>query len=221
MATEHPAEVDQQTFAGIRGVTAPMVCRWKKRGLLVMSEDGKRVKVAESIAQLNALLHPGRGGDRSRPGASPGAKPAKAAASDAAAPAAEDYSAWMAREKAATAQIAELKLAEQAKTLVNREAAAMAYAKRAAAARAELQALPRRLASLICTDAAAAERAAAAKIRDICTALADPAFAADVVLVASATLQDLRAALTAASTSPEALAAALPRLRALCEALPA
>lgn len=47
-------EMDQKGFAAIRGVDAAMVTRWKRTGLIVMTADGQRVKVAESMARLDA-----------------------------------------------------------------------------------------------------------------------------------------------------------------------
>lgn len=65
MTALHANEVSQKDFAAIRGVSEPMVSRWKAKGRLVMTEDGQRVCVAESVALLERTLDPARGGDRS------------------------------------------------------------------------------------------------------------------------------------------------------------
>ena len=109
-------ELSQKDFAALRGVSEPMVVKWKRKGRLVMSEDGKRVRVAESIALLEATRDPGRGGDRT-------GKAAAAPQGAASAPVPPDgsdlnYQREAARDKRASAMQRELELAEKAGALV-------------------------------------------------------------------------------------------------------
>lgn len=111
-----PTELSQKDFAALRGVSEPMVVKWKRKGRLVMTDDGKRVRVAESIALLESTRDPGRGGDRT-------GKPAGAphSASGAQAPLESgdlSYQREAARDKRASAMQRELELAKDAGALV-------------------------------------------------------------------------------------------------------
>ena len=139
LPNEVPAEVNQAEFAAIRGVKPPLVTRWKQRGLLVMSDDGQRVRVAESIARLDANLHPGRGGDRTgRQRAASGRESSQGL-----------YSIEAAREKRASAQLKELELAKAAQKVVDAALAREATLKRVQAAKALWRKMPRRLAPVL------------------------------------------------------------------------
>jgi hypothetical protein len=56
-----PAEVTRAQFARLRRMDMSYVCRLAKKGRLVLTADGKRVKVAESIALLGATEDPTQG----------------------------------------------------------------------------------------------------------------------------------------------------------------
>ena len=111
-----PAELSQKEFAALRGVSEPMVVKWKRKGRLVMTEDGKRVRVAESIALLEATRDPGRGGDRT--GKPPITPPGGAGATVPADNGDLSYQREAARDKRASAMQRELELAEKAGALV-------------------------------------------------------------------------------------------------------
>lgn len=61
-----PAEVTRAQFARLRRMDMSYVCRLAKKGRLVLTADGKRVKVAESIALLGATEDPTKDGVRER-----------------------------------------------------------------------------------------------------------------------------------------------------------
>lgn len=131
-----PAGITQSAFAARRGVSEPMVSRWKRRGLLVLDADGKVLEAA-SNARLDAFLDPGRGGDRTgrqRAPAAPQAPhgatgPASATGPTSAAQAGGDglsaldddrlnYQREAARDKRASAIQREMEIAKEAKTLL-------------------------------------------------------------------------------------------------------
>lgn len=165
-------EVNQKDFAALRGVKPPMVTRWKQRGLLVMSADGERVLVAESIARLDATLHPGRGGDRTGKPAAPVVVVDRVPLDPV-----DDRASYVvnaSREKLARAQLAELELAERAGKVLDASASAGTMAKLVSQAKALLLALPRRLAPAVtlATDVAVVERLLGDEMRKACDALA-------------------------------------------------
>jgi hypothetical protein len=127
-----------------------LVTRWRKAGKLVMSADGKRVCVRESLARLKLSLDPARGGNRAASGASRSiAAPASPAARIAdPAPAMGDlnYQREAARDKRASAQQRELELAKSAGELVEVAAVQHRIADHARAALDFLAARRRRLA---------------------------------------------------------------------------
>ena len=118
--------ITQAEFAARRGVSGPLVSKWKAKGLLVLDATG-RVLEHESNARLAAALDPGRGGDRTgrqRPSAAPnpatlptGAQPSGQAAQD---PDADrlSYQREAARDKRASAMQRELELARDAGELL-------------------------------------------------------------------------------------------------------
>ena len=165
-------EVNQKEFAALRGVKPPLVTRWKQRGLLVMSADGERVLVAESMAKLDATLHPGRGGDRTGKPATPVVVVDRVPIDPI-----DDRASYVvnaSREKLARAQLAELELAERAGKVLDAGAAADAVAKLAGQAKALMLAMPRRLAPALtlATDVAVVERLLGDEMRKACDALA-------------------------------------------------
>lgn len=181
------SEVTQAEFAAIRGVQPPMVTRWKQRGLLVMNADGTRVRVAESMASLDASLHPGRGGDRTGRQRSAGGTPASAAPSSVSGGAPGDfdakgyYSVEAAREKRASAQLKELELARAAGEVVLAAEARDATMRRVQAAKATMLALPRRMSPSLAleSDPDTIERLLRAAMREVFAALAGGTDAAD------------------------------------------
>lgn len=112
------AGILQSEFAARRGVSEPMVSRWKKKGYLVLDDDGK-VLEAESNARLDAMLDPGRGGDRTGKAAnSATTPPASDARGDQADAGDLNYQREAARDKRASARQRELELAKSAGELV-------------------------------------------------------------------------------------------------------
>src|SRR5689334_4941147 len=104
-----PAEVStQREFAQLVNRDPGLVNRWMFAGKLVLSEDGERIRVRESIDRLGAELHPGRGGDRVN------GKSRIGMAGDPDADSRGDYTTEAAREKRASAQLKEIELAERA-----------------------------------------------------------------------------------------------------------
>lgn len=182
------SEVTQAEFAAIRGVQPPMVTRWKQRGLLVMNADGTRVRVAESMASLDASLHPGRGGDRTgRQRSAGGTTPASAAPGSVSGGAPGDfdakgyYSVEAAREKRASAQLKELELARAAGEVVLAAEVRDATMRRVQAAKATMLALPRRMSPSLAleSDPGTIERLLRAAMREVFAALAGGTDAAD------------------------------------------
>lgn len=179
-------EMTQAEFAALRGVSAPMVTKWKAQGRLVLSPDGKRVCVAASIARLESTRDPARGGDRT-------AKPATAAQGGAGQPAGGQgapagltatvvpaaaliYTDEAAREKRAKAQLAELELAKLAGELVAARAVDALMFGLARAGREAVLALPDRLATVLAaeSDAAVVHAKLLAECRKVCAAMATP-----------------------------------------------
>jgi hypothetical protein len=61
-----PGEVTRAQFARLRQMDLSYVCRLAKKGRLVLTPDGKRVRVAESIALLGQTEDPSKDGVRER-----------------------------------------------------------------------------------------------------------------------------------------------------------
>lgn len=53
-----PAELSLTEFARLRGIKGSYVTQLKKEGRLVLTDDGKRVRVAESIALIESTRNP-------------------------------------------------------------------------------------------------------------------------------------------------------------------
>lgn len=62
--------VSKSDFARLRGVTPAMVTKWIKQGRVVLTEDGKRVVAAPSLARIEQQRDPSRGGVGGRPAGS-------------------------------------------------------------------------------------------------------------------------------------------------------
>lgn len=57
-----PAELTRTEFARLRGIKPSYVTQLAKDGRLVLTDDGKRVRVAESIARIEATRDPAKQG---------------------------------------------------------------------------------------------------------------------------------------------------------------
>lgn len=75
-----PAELSLTEFARLRGIKGSYVTQLKKEGRLVLTDDGKRVRVPESIARIEATRDPAMAGVAERHAAN---RLAKAGGSDA------------------------------------------------------------------------------------------------------------------------------------------
>lgn len=150
-------EVSQAAFAKIRGVSAPMVCRWKQAGRLAMSEDGTRVMVRESMELLDSSLDPARGGDRSV-GDAPRSLPPPGAQQDAAAYARGNrgdrggYQDAARSEKIERTAILKLERMEREGSLVLRSMVESEAQTRATQAREALISIPDRLCSQLAAE---------------------------------------------------------------------
>ena len=169
--------MNQKEFAALLGKSEPMVVKWKQKGRLVMTDDGKRVRVAESVARINAGHDPGRGGDRTARLASPaGGTSASPLAPPAVAGAALplNYQDEAARDKRASARQRELELAERAGALVPAERVEQRIADKVRAVVDLLASSRRRLAPALAieADARQVEQILAERDREFCTKVA-------------------------------------------------
>lgn len=167
-----PTELSQKGFAALRGVSEPMIVKWKRKGRLVMTDDGKRVRVAESIALLESTRDPGRGGDRT--GKAAGATHSAAGAQAPLEGGDLSYQREAARDKRASARQRELELAEKAGALVAAEAVEHRIAGLVRAAVDQLASSRRRLAPALAieSDARLVEQILADRDREFCTKVA-------------------------------------------------
>lgn len=183
----------QAEFATMRGVSAPMVSKWKAQGRLVLTADGKRVCVAASIARLEATRDPARGGDRTGKAATAVQGGASQPAGGQVIPAAVPpnpvlvYTDEAAREKRARAQLAEMELAERAGELVLAAKVDALMFGLARAGREAVLALPDRLATVLAaeSDPAAVHAKLLAECRKVCAAMAAPGVAAQAQAAAA------------------------------------
>lgn len=178
---DHAPEMNQKEFAALLGKSEPMVVKWKHKGRLVMTDDGKRVRVAESVARINASHDPGRGGDRTlRPVSSPPPPASGASALSPGLPAAPgaalplNYQDEAARDKRASARQRELELAERAGAVVAAERVEHRIAGLVRAAVDLLASSRRRLAPALAIegDARQVEQILAERDREFCTKVA-------------------------------------------------
>lgn len=131
-------------YAVHRGVSTRMVGKYRAAGHLVLHEDG-RIVVHASDDKLARVLHPTKGGDRSKT-----AKPPREGDSlPRRSPPGEriDLAAETARERRAKADLAELELAAKRRELVARTDVDSLVRGLAVAAREALLALPGRIAA--------------------------------------------------------------------------
>lgn len=159
MVNPAPATLSQKEFAVLLGISPPMVTKHKQAGRLVMDEDNpKLVRVAESIAAINAWKDPARGGDRTGKAETDSPRVASPAVSAAARTSSGEavgqggdadrlnYNAQAARHKLAEAQRSELMLAREAGELVNKAERDAAEFGRARAAREAVMSIADRIA---------------------------------------------------------------------------
>lgn len=179
----HAREVNQKEFAALIGKSEPLISRWKGQGRLVMTEDGQRVRVAETVAKLNATIDPARGGDRTVRAAAPAPLATSTAGAGATTPAAPsipddpddlNYQREAARDKRASARQRELELAERAGALVAAQAVEHRIAGLVRAAVDQLASSRRRLAPTLAieSDARKVEQILAERDREFCTKVA-------------------------------------------------
>ncbi|THF61411.1 hypothetical protein E6C76_20225 [Pseudothauera nasutitermitis] len=152
----HP-ETTFKAFAEIIGCRPSYVTELRKSGRLVLTDDGRAVRVAESIARIEATRDPSRAGVAERHAAQRGA-PLATVGDDAPGgdvpeePDTEgnpDYQLWKARRERAAALREEMRLAEEAKEYLRRGDAAAVVAEAFVMLRAGLEALPDNLAPVV------------------------------------------------------------------------
>lgn len=180
-----PPAMTQAEFAKLRGVSEAMVSRWKAKGLLVFTVEG-RVNVPASMDLLGRMLDPARGGNRAARRVDSEERrvsPAAPATGVAAPPALwpqeggadkANYNVEAARERRAKAQLAELELAEKAGALVPAGDVEALFFDRVRAARDLFAQIGRRLAPDLAleTDPSKIEARLNAEYRAVCAALA-------------------------------------------------
>lgn len=192
MVNPVPDTLSQKEFAVLLGISPPMVTKHKQAGRLVMDRaNPKLVRVAESIAAINAWKDPARGGDRTGKTATdqpllappPGAMPAAVAVEPAGHGADADrlnYNVQAARHKLAEAQRSELMLAREAGELVSKADRDSAEFGRARAAREAVMSIADRISVRVAaeTDAHKCHGIIEAECRRVCDMLATGAVAA-------------------------------------------
>lgn len=165
----HPATATFSEFASLHGCTKPYVTALRKAGRLVLTDDGKKVRVAESLARIEATRDPAMaavaarhaqergaalaGVPSSTPAAtSPGLAPPPPADDDAFDGGDEgnpDYQRWKARKERAAALREELRLGEEAGDLVRIADAVAVAAQAFTSVRTAFEALPDSIASTL------------------------------------------------------------------------
>lgn len=147
-------------FAGIARVRASYVTRLKADGRLVLTEDGKQVRVAESLQRIQATRDPGKAGVAARHAAARGAQVGEGAGGGAiappapnGAPAADDpargeaegeqgYQHWRARNERAKALASERENAIAEGKLLAASEVEAAIASAATTLRGRMESLP-------------------------------------------------------------------------------
>ncbi len=160
----HPATATFTEFAAIHGCVKSHVTALRKAGRLVLTDDGKRVRVAESLARIEATRDPAMAAVAARHAEQRGAELVRAPAdASPAAPRVEpddeafdggdegspDYQRWKARKERAAALREELRLGEEAGDLVRRADAVAIVAQAFTSVRTAFEALPDSIASTL------------------------------------------------------------------------
>lgn len=151
-----PDTLGFKAFAEHIGCRPSYVTELKKAGRLVLTDDGRAVRVADSIARIDATRDPSRAAVADRHAAERGA-PLTTSGSDPAAPGGEGAAAndpaddddpdpkfqhWKARRERAAALREEIKLGEESKDYLRRADAAAVVGNAFVMLRTSLEALP-------------------------------------------------------------------------------
>lgn len=159
----HPEIAPFKTFASIIGCRPSYVTELRKAGRLVLTEDEKAVRVAESIARIEATRDPAMKAVSDRHAAARGAELATAAPAgepgkqgdesldneDDAETGSPDFQMWKARKERAVALREELRLGEEAKELIRRIDAVAVVSNAFVTLRTDLEALPDSIAPVL------------------------------------------------------------------------
>jgi hypothetical protein len=166
-------------FAKLRGVSKPAVTKWKQRGLLVLTPDG-RVDVAASQARLAERPDVYRGGRPAKPPSALSSKPPRAEdlSHPSQPPPAVDPSSWstaeaVRRKEGAVARLRQIEADTAAGLVVPIADIAKAVAGEYAVVRAALLGMPSRLAHRLAAAATPEEAGALvdAEVRQVLSAL--------------------------------------------------
>lgn len=162
----HPETATFSEFAAIHGCKPSYVTALRKAGRLVLSDDGKRVRVAESLARIAATRDPAMQAVADRHAAERGAALSAPAVElladegDDIAGSAEagdgdtaetdpDFAKWRGRKERAAALREEMRLAEDAKEFVRRADAIAVVSNAFVTLRTDLEALPDSIAPVL------------------------------------------------------------------------
>lgn len=150
----HPETATFKAFAEFIGCKPSYVTELRKAGRLVLTDDGRAVRVAESIARIEATRDPSRAGVAERHAAHRGA-PLATSEAPPSAPAADDgaddqddndadpnFQRWKARRERAAALREEIKLGEESKEYLRRTDAAAIVGNAFVMLRTSLEAMP-------------------------------------------------------------------------------
>lgn len=160
----HPETSSFKEFAAIFGCKPSYVTELRKAGRLVLTDDGKKVRVAESLERIEATRDPAMAAVAARHaqerGAALAGAPSSAPSAAASAPADDDafdggdegnpdFQRWKARKERAAALREELRLGEEAGDLVRRADAVAVAAQAFTSVRTAFEALPDSIASTL------------------------------------------------------------------------
>ena len=155
----NPATATFKAFAAIAGCKPPYVTALRKAGRLVLTDDGRAVKVAESLARIAATRDPAMQAVADRHAAARGAALATAttedeesSADEADADAGPDYQQWKARRERAAALREEMRLGEEGGDLIRREEAVAVVSSAFVALRVGLEAMPDSIAPTLASE---------------------------------------------------------------------
>lgn len=154
----HPATASFKEFAAIFGCKPSYVTELRKAGRLVLTDDGRAVRVAESLARIAATRDPSMQPVADRHAEARGMPLAAAPAGQGAAMDAPDEDAgeqdpdfqkWKARKERAAALREEIRLGEEAGELIRRADAVAVVANAFTTLRTDLEALPDSIAPVL------------------------------------------------------------------------
>ena len=153
----NPATATFKAFAAIAGCKPPYVTALRKAGRLVLTDDGRAVKVAESLARIAATRDPAMQAVADRHAAARGAALATAPTEDEESSADEadagpDYQQWKARRERAAALREEMRLGEEGGDLIRREEAVAVVSSAFVALRVGLEAMPDSIAPTLASE---------------------------------------------------------------------